>query len=88
MRKNILSTFLISVPLAIFAQNAAHLSPEINGPLKHLDANPNYFTDNTGKAIFLIYSCRMMVFHLTMKKAILLLQHLNALKHIMRLTFQ
>lgn len=35
------------------AQTPVQLSPAIHGPLKHLVVNPNYFTDNTGKAIFL-----------------------------------
>ncbi|MFT3945837.1 MAG: DUF6298 domain-containing protein [Agriterribacter sp.] len=53
MKKNILIALLIISPFVFFAQNPVQLSPAINGPLKHLNSNPNYFTDNTGKAIFL-----------------------------------
>ncbi len=53
MRKNILTAILILSALPAFVQNTVQLSPAINGPLKHLPPNPNYFTDNSGKAIFL-----------------------------------
>ncbi len=37
----------------LFAQQNPVLSKTIQGPLKRCAANPNYFTDNSGKAIFL-----------------------------------
>ena len=51
--QHFLTAILIFGSILVSAQNAVQLSPAINGPLKHLDTNPNYFTDNSGKAIFL-----------------------------------
>lgn len=53
MRKHILTTILVFSSFPAFVQNVVHLSASIHGPLKHLDSNPHYFTDNSGKAIFL-----------------------------------
>lgn len=53
MRKHFIITLLIFNPFVLLSQNNVQLSSAINGPLKHLESNPNYFTDNTGKAIFL-----------------------------------
>ena len=53
MRKKLLIACLLCFPMLFFAQEKIKLSAAINGPLKHLPSNSNYFTDNGGKAIFL-----------------------------------
>lgn len=45
--------FILLASLELSAQPPETLHPSINGPLRYFEANPNYFTDNTGKAIFL-----------------------------------
>ena len=46
-------SIVILVMPATLAQSQVQLHTSINGPLKRSADNPNYFTDNTGKAIFL-----------------------------------
>mgnify|MGYP000860332931 CR=1 FL=1 len=52
MRHSLVTTILVFALLHAFSQTV-ELSPSINGPLKYFAINPNYFTDNSGNAIFL-----------------------------------
>lgn len=53
MKKLLLSGFISLLFVPLYAQKPVPLSPLINGPLKYFEKNPNYFTDDTGEAIFL-----------------------------------
>ena len=55
MYKLLLFTACLLKSYCLFAQanENALLSKKINGMLRHLTSNPNYFTDNSGEAILL-----------------------------------
>lgn len=53
MKRQIFIALIIAYPLISLCQTGVQLSPLINGPLRHSEKNPNYFTDNSGEAILL-----------------------------------